>query len=51
MVSRFLHGHGMTNHVVDSSAIEVNRRWRRAKSDGLDMRKLPSMLIRYHSGW
>src|SRR5215471_12396367 len=33
---RFLQGHGITNHVVDSSAIEVNRRRRRAKSDGLD---------------
>jgi transposase len=32
---------------VDSSAIEVNRRRRRAKSDGLDVRKLLSMLIRY----
>jgi len=31
---RFLQGHGITNHVVDSSAIEVNRRRRRAKSDG-----------------
>jgi len=31
---RFLLAHGMTNHVVDSSAIEVNRRQRRAKSDG-----------------
>jgi transposase len=28
---RFLQGHGITNHVVDSSAIEVNRRRRRAK--------------------
>jgi transposase len=40
----------MTNHVVDSSAIEVSRRQRRAKSDGLDVRKLLSMLIRYHEG-
>src|SRR5919198_2364001 len=47
---RFLLAHGMTNHVVDSSAIEVNRRRRRAKSDGLDVRKLLSMLIRYHHG-
>src|SRR5215831_20608152 len=47
---RFLQGHGLTNHVVDSSAIEVNRRHRRAKSDGLDVRKLLSMLMRYHSG-
>jgi transposase len=36
--------------VVDSSSIEVNRRKRRAKSDGLDVRKLLSMLIRYEYG-
>src|SRR6266481_6023768 len=36
---RFLQAQGITNHVVDSSAIEVNRRRRRAKSDGLDVRK------------
>jgi transposase len=47
---RFLEAHGITNHVVDSSAIEVSRRQRRAKSDGLDVRKLLSMLIRYHHG-
>jgi transposase len=47
---RFLQAHGITSHVVDSSAIEVNRRQRRAKSDGLDVRKLLSMLRRYHSG-
>src|SRR5262245_40082055 len=47
---RFLQGHGITNHVVDSSSIEVNRRRRRAKSDGLDVRKLLSMLLRYAHG-
>ena len=47
---RFLQGQGITNHVVDSSSIEVNRRRRRAKSDGLDVRKLLSMLIRYAQG-
>lgn len=47
---RFLQGHGITNHVVDSSAIEVSRRQRRAKSDGLDVRKLLSMLMRYEHG-
>ena len=41
---RCLQGHGITNPVVDSSAIEVNRRRRRAKSDGLDVRKLLSGL-------
>src|SRR5262245_18475378 len=47
---RYLQAHGITNHVVDSSAIEVNRRRRRAKSDGLDVRKLLSMLMRYEQG-
>ena len=49
-LQRFLQAHGITNQVVDSSAIEVNRRRRRAKSDGLDVRKLLSMLMRYHHG-
>jgi transposase len=47
---RFLQVQGITNHVVDSSSIEVNRRRRRAKSDGLDVRKLLSMLMRYAQG-
>src|ERR687895_2616230 len=47
---RFLLAQGITNHVVDSSAIEVSRRQRRAKSDGLDVRKLLSMLMRYEQG-
>src|SRR3989475_4498082 len=47
---RFLQGHGITNYVVDSSAIEVNRRRRRAKSDRLDVCKLLSMLMRYQHG-
>jgi transposase len=47
---RCLQGHGITNHVVDASAIEVKRRQRRAKSDGLDVRKLLSMLLRYAQG-
>src|SRR2546430_5463298 len=47
---RFLQAQGITNHGVDSSAIEVNRRRRRAKSDGLDVRTLLSMLMRYTQG-
>ena len=47
---RFLQAHGITNSVVDSSSIEVNRRKRRAKSDGLDVRKLLTMLMRSHQG-
>jgi len=41
---------GIDNRVVDSGSIEVNRRRRRAKSDGLDARKLVTMLVRYHAG-
>src|ERR671925_827803 len=47
---RFLQAQGITNQVVDSSSIEVNRRQRRAKSDGLDVRKLLRMLRRFHHG-
>jgi hypothetical protein len=43
---RFLLAQGLTNHGVDASSLEVNRRRRRAKSDGLDVRKLLSMLMR-----
>jgi transposase len=34
---RYLVAHSITNHVVDSSSIEVNRRARRAKTDRLDL--------------
>jgi transposase len=47
---RFLLNDGLTNLVVDSSSIEVNRRARRAKSDRLDAAKLVTMLIRYCNG-
>jgi len=47
---RFLQAQGIANCIVDSSAIEVNRRQRRAKSDALDVRKLVTMLIRYQHG-
>ena len=47
---RFLQGHGSTNHGVDSSSMEVNRRRRRAQSAGLDVRKLRSMLRRDEQG-
>jgi transposase len=47
---RYLTSTGIDNRVVDSSSIEVNRRQRRAKSDGLDVRKLLAMLMRFHAG-
>jgi transposase len=46
---RFLQAQGVTNQVVGSS-IEMNRRHRRAKSDGLNVCKLLHMLMRYHHG-
>jgi len=47
---RFLQAHGITNWVVDSSSIDVNRRQRRAKRDGRDVRQLFSILLRFHHG-
>jgi transposase len=47
---RFLLSQGVENVVMDSSSIEVNRRHRRAKSDGVDVEKLLSLLIRYERG-
>ena len=47
---RCLRGLGYTCHEVDSSSIEVNRKQRRAKTDGLDAAKLLSMLIRFEHG-
>ena len=47
---RYLVTVGIDNRVIDSGSIEVNRRQRRAKSDGLDARKLLGMLLRYHAG-
>jgi transposase len=47
---RHLDKQGVHNLVVDAASIEVNRRARRAKSDGLDVAKLLTMLIRWHGG-
>jgi len=47
---RYLVAHGITNHVVDSSSIEVNRRARRAKTDRLDLGGLLNLLARYVMG-
>jgi transposase len=47
---RWLLEQGIENVVVDSSSIEVNRRARRAKSDGLDAVKLYEMLVRHVGG-
>jgi transposase len=49
-VHRYLTAIGVSNRVVDSSSIEVNRRARRAKTDHLDVRKLGTMLFRHIQG-
>ncbi len=49
-IHRFLTSIGVDNVVVDSSSIEVNRRARQAKTDGLDVQRLLSLLLRYHDG-
>ncbi len=47
---RWLVAQGVENVVVDSASIEVNRRKRRAKSDGLDVQALLTLLIRHSLG-
>lgn len=47
---RYVVAQGVTNHVVDSSSIEVNRRARRAKTDRLDLAGLLNLLARYLQG-
>jgi transposase len=41
---------GLSNRVVDSASIEVNRRARRAKTDRIDAQKLVMMLVRVCQG-
>ncbi len=47
---RYLVAHGITNHVIDSSSIEVSRRARRAKTDRLDLGGLLTLLARFVQG-
>src|SRR5262249_15528739 len=47
---RALTGMGIVNVVVDSGAIEVNRRRKHVKSDPVDAGKLLNLLCRYHGG-
>ena len=47
---RYLVEAGVENLVVDSSSIEVNRRFRRAKTDRMDVAKLLDLLMRYGRG-
>src|SRR5499427_1722864 len=47
---RALTSRGVTNLVVDSSSIEVDRRKKRIKTDPVDAAKLLNLLCRYHGG-
>jgi transposase len=47
---RYLQTQGVTNLVVDSASIEVNRRKWRAKTDRMDVGKLLTMLMPYYEG-
>jgi transposase len=49
-LDRYLRSESIENVIVDAASIEVNRRARRAKTDRLDLGKLLTMLMRYHSG-
>jgi transposase len=47
---RWLVAHAVSNHVIDSSSIQVNRRARRVKTDRLDLDGLLNLLARYQQG-
>lgn len=47
---RYLTAQGVTNHVIDSASIEVNRRARRSKTDALDPVGLLTLLARDVAG-
>lgn len=47
---RYLSSQGVDNRVLDSSSIEVDRRARHAKSDGIDAQKLLDLLVRSTQG-
>ncbi len=49
-LARFLEGRGIHNVIVDPASIEVDRRKRRAKTDGIDVKKLYDKLVRYWQG-
>jgi transposase len=47
---RYLVAQSITNYVVDSASIEVNRRARRIKTDAVDLSCLLNLLARYVGG-
>jgi transposase len=49
-IDRALRARGVTNHIVESASIEVNRRKRRAKTDAIDVEALLRLLLRFEGG-
>ena len=49
-IHRHLVEQGISNVVIDSASIEVNRRQRRAKTDSVDVQSLIRLLLRYWGG-
>src|ERR1700739_959939 len=47
---RLLEAHGIRNYVIDPASLQVDRRARRAKSDGIDVEKLVRSLMAYLGG-
>jgi transposase len=47
---RLLEAHGVRNHVIDPASLQVDRRARRAKTDGIDVGKLLRSLMAYLRG-
>ena len=44
---RLLEAHGIRNYVIDPASLQVDRRARRAKTDGIDVEKLLRSLMAY----
>jgi transposase len=49
-IDRALRKAGIENHVVEASSIEVTRKFRRVKTDGIDVDILLRMLVRFKNG-
>lgn len=49
-LARYLEASGIENLIVDAGSLEVKRRWRRAKTDRLDLATLMNRLMRWHQG-
>jgi transposase len=49
-VHRWVTQYGVENVVIDASSLKVDRKARRSKSDGIDVRQMLADLVRYHRG-